>query len=211
MRMTKRDEDKKRQSQHFFFSALMGKPPNAMKKKKKSATWRKRNTRGTRKQIKNCAVVLTRLPSSDHLKVLVASRRALAMSTPIRIPWTSVMSRRDTVVLAIPLLYGRRRGERRIREERKRTDIYTTGYVFAIKSARRELRHGKTARTNERQTRVYWTRHTAWTTRGRHDMRKARKNLCTSMVGSVMTDQFGPRRAAKMGNTSHHADEKREE
>jgi hypothetical protein len=46
------------------------------------------------------------------------------------------------------LLYRRRRRERRIREERKRTDIYTTEYVFAIKFARRELRHGKIARTN---------------------------------------------------------------
>lgn len=57
------------------------------------------------------------------------------------------MSRQDSVVLAI-LLYRRRRGERRIREERKRTGIYTTEYVFAVKFARQELRHGKIARTN---------------------------------------------------------------
>lgn len=81
MTMAKGEEEKKRQSQQVFFFASTDKPPNAMKK---SATWRECNTRGTRKQIKNCAGVLTR--KADHPKVLVASRRALAMSTPIPIP-----------------------------------------------------------------------------------------------------------------------------
>lgn len=48
------------------------------------------------------------------------------------------------------LLCRRRRGERRIRKERRATIIYATEYVFAAKYAKRELRHGEMARTDRK-------------------------------------------------------------
>lgn len=82
MRMTKREKEERRQRQHVFFFALTDKPPNAMKKTVPPGGSVIPGAR--KKQIKNCAVVLIKL--ADHPKVLVASRRALAMSIPIPTP-----------------------------------------------------------------------------------------------------------------------------
>jgi hypothetical protein len=83
------------------------------------------------------------------------------------------------------------------------------GYLYnrvriGIELAKRELCHEKMERTNGKAGASILN--TVWTTWGGHGMRKAWENICASMIGSVMTDQFGLG-AAKMRNASHEADE----
>lgn len=92
------------------------------------------------------------------------------------------------------------------------TDVYATEYVFATKYVKRELRHGEMART-DRKAGASRLR----AVNGANDLRQSQheqgeeKELFTSRAGSVMTDQFGPRRAAKKRKASRQADGKREE